>query len=369
MPEVESGRTGHRPAVSSADAVGVSFAPRISNRGRALAALCVALAAGLGACGDAAGEVSTPRNAKEASTPAEPGLQGLWRLEAPGEAEGTVLRLEGGDWDLLRPCAIVGGTWAARAGLFLGHRDSSKARTIPGCAEAQRSDPGWWDRIVAYQPTETGWSLLDKSGAPVAALAGGASPPAYEARGRHYLEAGGDFYPDREERARLNAAVVAPLPAGVRAPSEAELLGRWEPDFERDDWCNQPYIEFNPDGRWAGHTSGTPTRGRWVLGEDGLALGTASPDESGPCPFLGGYPAPNTEGSHVDVWLLRLGRLGLDGNELVFYDAGGEELQRIHRASAPPKGDDIDHDGLADSSEDGYVDRWTATKKRGSPND
>jgi hypothetical protein len=300
--------------------------------------------AGLAACGNA-GDVAD-QGAAESGDPAaaEAGLQGLWGVRAAGEADGTVINLSGGDWLLMRDCGEATGTWAARGGLFVGKSAwlTGREPVFEGdpqakCPAAERARPEWLESVTGYRKDGAGWDLVDAQSGVVAELESGATWPAAHAGNRAYMEMGGDDnpYPTMEERKRLNSLAAVPLPAGVRAPSADDLLGRWELSRPVDPMCDQPWIQFGMAGTWTGHNMSGDTKGRWVLGREGLALGTAGDSNASGCSTYDGAPDPDLRGLETDVWIWRLGRLGLDGAELIFYDPEGAELARTQRTAIP----------------------------------
>ncbi|WP_156869996.1 hypothetical protein [Sporichthya polymorpha] len=340
----------------------MSISVRTRPASKVLAVACAALLTGLGlvGCGGASrGAAEQLAQHPGHGEAAELGLQGLWGLQAEAEPDGTVLNLSGGYLSVLRPCATFGGTWAARGGLFLGNAARVSSLANLACPASERAQPAWLDRVAAYRKDGADWDLLDSNTKPIAHLKAGASVPADRPRESSYFEQETGPYPSRDDRAQSNTQPALPLPSGVQAPSRADVLGRWKLVAPRAKGCDQPFVEFRSDGTWRGHDSGSPAKGRWVMGEDGLALGAGTPEDAAPCANLSPATKPSRGETSVDLWMLRLARLGLQGGELIFYDFAGAELQRVERATAPAPGDDIDHDGLADSSEDGYVDKYT----------
>ncbi|MGQ0630423.1 MAG: hypothetical protein ACT4P1_05230 [Sporichthyaceae bacterium] len=286
------------------------------------------------------------------------GLHGLWKLTAPGEPDGTSLQLAGGELSIVRPCVSVDGTWAARGGLFLADRSPHTPPVMhAGCHSAALSEPTWLTDITRYEATAYGWRLIDAEQVTVAELRPGGSLPAGVPTGRAYIIIGDGPEPDPQERARLNALPAAPLPAGAIPLSVEDVIGRWEPELPDGLACDYPYLEFRSGGRWTGHDEGQDHEGRWVLGADGLALGSSSPASAGACSIQEGDRTALESQVSVDAWMLRLARLAMIGEHLVLFDAEGQMLARLLPSSTPMAQDDVDNDGLADSRGDGYVER------------
>lgn len=325
---------------------------------RVTAAVTLALACVAG-CGS--GTTVQPADDAAVAPAGAAALAGLWHLTAAGEPDGAILQLGGGDLTVIRPCVSVDGTWAARGGLFLADMPDELNRVIPhkGCPQkAKVAVPGWLASAVGYEPDGGGWRLLDARGSVVARLRPGAEYPADAPQGRVSVSpiggTGDAVRPDSEERARLNATPAAPLPAGVRPAEPAELVGRWEPET-RPSRCDRPYLDLRADGSWVGHDDDADLHGRWVAGEGGLALGTASESGGPGCGYMIGEAAPDPAEVAVDAWMLRLARLGVRGDELVLFDPDGGQLASLIRRQAPLPADDADDDGLADTSGDGHV--------------
>jgi hypothetical protein len=323
---------------------------------RARAAVVAVVLAGLAACGAPSVE------GLDAPVADAGGLVGLWRLEAADEPEGALLHLVGGDLYVVRPCVSLIGTWAARSGLFLADASEGPngAYGHRGCPPEPDVDvPGWLTGVVRYASAGSGWRLLDAQGAAVATLRPGATFPE-NAKGNivtgHLVGDGLDSRPDPEERARLNGKPAAPLPLGVRPAEPHELVARWEPEGRRPQ-CDRPYLDLRADGTWVGHDDEDDQRGRWIAGADGLALGTAAETMGSGCGSYEGEPVVDAGPSRVDAWMLRLARVGFRGERLVLLDADGAELASLTRRQAPDPADDIDDDGLSDSSGDATVRR------------
>jgi hypothetical protein len=298
------------------------------------------------------------------------GLAGTWHLEAGGEPDDAVLSLAGGELSLIRPCVSVDGTWAARGGLFLADMPDELNRVVPhpGCpAEPHVGVPGWLTSAVRYVAANPGWRLLGADGETVATLRPGAQYPDAAPTTRVFSELnrgdGRAVRPGFEERARMNSTPAAALPPGVRAAGPNEVVGRWEPEPAQSA-CDRPYLDLRADGTWAGHDEANDIHGRWVAGEDGLALGTATQPRGPGCVVMAGAPAPKPGSTAVDGWMLRLARAGFRGQRLVLLDATGSELAALTRRTPPDAADDIDRDGLSDSAGDGHVARTYTPEPR-----
>jgi hypothetical protein len=280
----------------------------------------LALAGGLAGCGagtaggpaeaDPAGRTAPPSTPAAAADPA--GLVGLWRvIGAAGEQDGAILRLADGQLSIWRDCGVLGGGWRADpAGNFLGSVDSSSGR----CRLGSDPQPGWLSRVARFRTAGAGRLLLDPAGGTVARLLPGTRPAH-----RPDIADSESAPPVVTAELRRRLAPAAPLPAGLRAATAAELARRWVPaDGAGAGSPRPPYAELKPDGTWSGSDGCNGQGGRWAAGADGALLAVA-----------GAQTAIGCNGVDVGSWLAEAARAGLAGDELVLLDRSGRELGRL----------------------------------------
>jgi hypothetical protein len=270
----------------------------------------------LAECGASAPAATGTKNAE---SPSGNPLDGTWRLEAAGEPSDAVLDLHGADLRLVRGCLQLSSSWSGRDGLFLADAGPG-AFARGGCFEpTSQPEVPWLATTVNYSRVDDGWQLRDRTGQVVASLHPGGRLP--EADGAQ-LTFGPSDEASRIDRAALNEATAAPLPANLRPAHELDVVGRWAVPGTGPHDCGTDVLEFGPEGSWGGQYDGHP--GRWVVGAGGLALATeanvdADCDDDRIAPPV----------VDVDRWMSRLTRLGLDGDQLVLLDADGKELGRL----------------------------------------
>ncbi len=210
----------------------------------------------LAAC---AGRVTTAAPAGPAAPPAQTGtaedLIGLWRVEATGEASGTVLRL-GQDLSLWRRCGISWGGWAASAdGLFIG----GVSAYTPGCegpkpTAAPKPDgpqppppPAWLLSATSWRLDGSARVLEDAAGHTVAQLLPGGKP---YPNPNVIADLSAPPIVDADLRARLRPG--RPLPANLTPAKVSDLLGNWYPQHLKATPPIRPFLRFAADGGWSG---------------------------------------------------------------------------------------------------------------------
>ena len=112
---------------------------------------------------------------------------------------------------------------------------------------------------------------------------------------------------------------AAPLPAGLRPASAAELAGRWVPaEGPGSRAPTRPYAELKADGSWSGSDGCNGQGGRWVAGAAGAFLAVA-----------GAQTLIGCEGANMAGWLSDAARAGFAGEQLVLLDRSGKEIARL----------------------------------------
>lgn len=257
----------------------------------------------LGGCGPADGEPEPPAGV-DAADPT--GLVGLWRVERPTGSDAEWLRLDAPELQLWVGGSLLLGSWAAGGSLLV-------ADVNGWIGDADPDDGAWLDDVTGYRAAPDGWDLVGVDDAVVASLSvdGAPSPIA---------EVTDDWTRPPELTARMREVLAPPaaLPAGLTAPTTADLVGLWVADVPSTE--QEPHVELLADGTYSGSDGCNGAAGRWALGGAGRILAT-----SGPMTAIG------CEGAPVPTWLASAGRAGLDGDRLVLLDASGTELGRLGR--------------------------------------
>ncbi|HZB48415.1 MAG TPA: hypothetical protein VE547_04925 [Mycobacteriales bacterium] len=281
-----------------------------------LAAVLAMTGCGSTAGGEPAREpAGTPAETRTAGAPA-PGdpaaLVGLWEVTgAEGEEAGAILRLADLRLSIWRDCGVLDGGWRADpAGLFLGGVTSWN----DSCDLAPDPQPAWLARVSGYRVTGTHRLLLDAEGATVARLVPGKRPAP-----RNDIADSESAPPVVTAELRAALAAPAPLPAGLRAATAAELARRWVPAAADDsDRPDAPFAQLRTDGTWTGSDGCNGTGGRWIAGAGGALL------------VLGGVQtAIGCDNVRVGGWLSDASRAGFAGDRLVLLDRTGAEVARL----------------------------------------
>ena len=272
------------------------------NRGF-VAVLAAVLVAG---CGQATLQTSEDAGAHDAGRPSD--LIGSWTVSGTGEEPGMVLGL-GSRLTLVRGCGKVDGQWEAGThGGFLALATGG-GQMCPFSPKVG-SLPSWLARATSFRLDGDRRELLDSHDAVVARLAPtGADDPDAESM-------------TTAERARLDIP-PAPLPAGLRPATSADLLGRWvssKPDAAYPDApLNLAHLELQAENRWIGFDGCSAMGGRWLSPAAGTLLGTILDGTLGGCTSaLGG-------------WFASARLAGFDGDELVLLSRSGQEYARLKR--------------------------------------
>ena len=208
---------------------------RLSPARVAVALVTVALVTVAFVTGCAAGPGGEPQptvlpqsGAAPTTTSAEPAgesraleLIGLWRVSgAAGESDETWLRLAGGEFQLLRECGMIGGSWNAGVRAFLTSVYMASGECVDPTTHQMPAVP-WLASATAYEPTEAGWRLTDDSGATMASLAIDGAPVQFGgSRGLERLRQSGNLPERRPSR------IVDHRRLDVRLGGDVDRLGR-----------------------------------------------------------------------------------------------------------------------------------------------
>ncbi len=277
-----------------------------------VAALLALAGCGAGTAGAPAPE---PEQTSSASGPA-PGdpvaLVGLWEVTgAKGEEAGAILRLADSSLSIWRDCGVLSGGWRADpAGLFLGSVGSWSG----SCDLAPDPQPAWLTRVGGFRVAGDELLLLDADGATVARLVPGRRPAH-----RDDIADSESAPPVVTDELRAALRTVAPLPAGLRPATAAELARRWMPAVtDRRARPEQPFAQLRADGSWTGSDGCNGTGGRWIAGAGGALLA------------VGGFQtAIGCANVPIGTWLTETARAGIADGQLVLLDRSGKETGRL----------------------------------------
>lgn len=225
-------------------------------------------------------------------------LVGLWKVSGVEGEQGTWLRLDGTDLQLLRDCGRAMGSWSGTDTLFLGQLFASDGGCAPDGLAAD-----WLTSAVSYEADGDGWALLDGDGSLLALLqedADGASELSVEA-------------PQLTAETRELLATPAALPDDAEP---TDLVGRWVPVEQTGD--TEPFVEFTAGGDYTGSDGCNGAQGRWAADASGGMITTA-----GVSTLIG------CDGAPVPQWVGSARSAGTIGDELVLFDAEGAELGRL----------------------------------------
>jgi len=232
-----------------------------------------------------------------------------WFVEAPTAEPGTMLVL-GRRAAVFLPCGVLSGEWrAADGGLFVadvrgGSQDcfrTGDARELP-----------WLHGATAFRTEGEQVLLLAEDGSTTARLRPGAQPTTGPDHSAEYAE----MPSPHPEQLRVMSE-PAPLPDGVVAPTPSRLQRRWAP-VSTTPQNREAFLSFTNGSRWRGSDGCNGTGGHYVLGAAGRLIGT-----TGLQTLIG---CDNWRGSQ---WVAEAARVGLRGDELVFFDHDARELGRV----------------------------------------
>jgi hypothetical protein len=263
-------------------------------------------------------DVLTPPTTYEPQAAQDPqDLVGIWTTEGADLLNGQVIVMAPtGDFTLLLDDCEMGGSWRA-SGSGLAVVDVWFADGQCGSLD----EHGWSiipPGIAWFESQGTVRRLLDSDGDVVLTMTPGPAPDELPA----------EVMEDVDFDATDPTADLPPaLPAGVRVPTEQELVNvRWtpldvpslgDPDYLKS--ANKAYAEFFDKGTWHGSDGCNGQGGRWALHpETGEWLGIGGASTLIGCANVDVNGAVNGASA-----------VGIDGDELVFYDAKGDENGRF----------------------------------------
>ncbi len=231
-------------------------------------------------------------------------LVGAWQVMGDAAIDGRALRLHpGGRVSLREGACVLGGSWSATpTGLMI----MSISSATNECRDLDDAFD-YFKGVQRYQLMADAVRLNTVSGSTVAVLSEHAPPADPD-----------EMFVPRD---------TAPdLPVGVQAPSlEVLTAGRWIPveTVGSDRWPDRtrPNAEFDSDGTWHGSDGCNGLGDRWSIDVDtGEWLAG-----------IGGQTEIGCDNVDVSGVVGPARAVGLDGHELVFYGADGQELGRFTR--------------------------------------
>lgn len=241
-------------------------------------------------------------------------LVGVWWPRGRDSLDGRLLAVGAGEFAVFDDFCKADGSWrASSSGLMSTFYTSSGSGQCDGVFDV--SD-GWFAGITWFVVKEDRVELLSASGKTVLTL-----EPA-EQSSTKMLDGLAQKFPAEKP--------VAPLPAGFEVPSTEQLVDvRWlpldVPVGHQGAGADRAFAEFSGNGYWQASDGCNGQRGSWALHPDtGEWLAT-----SGFSTLMGCANVPVAE------TVTGAAAVGLDGEQLVFFGAGGDEMDRFAPEPAP----------------------------------
>lgn len=233
-------------------------------------------------------------------------LVGLWRVEADGEQEGTLLQIGSGGGaehvTLWRDCGGLLGWWVASGSSLIVDVDGMTEGCVAGGVEV-----AWLEQAEHFAGDGDDVLLLDRDGAVLATLTpdtGDHDPgAAAQRRGPEHPE------PDPGDLQALDRTPTRP--EGLVPSRQEELQGRWIPTV---DAAAGAEIVIAEGGTWSGSDGCNSTGGRWRLSDDGGLLISAGAVTLMACDGM--YLIPLYDARWASV----------DGDRLTLFDETGAVL-------------------------------------------
>lgn len=256
------------------------------------------------------------------------GLIGMWRVDAPGEGDGTFLKLAGSQqMQVWRDCGVIEGTWAVGPTRFV----AAAYGWDETCMEQNGAAPtiAWLYSATGYRPDGDGWDLVDASGAVTATLRNDGLPSPRPNRIASDAQA-----PVADDAARYWVSDPAPLPAGMTAATAEQVAGRWT--VSGAPVTTNPWVELAADGTWQGSDGCNGGGGRWAIDVDGQLVISAL----GATTDIGCDGAPLPDLMSTARWLVLM-----DG-DLVLLDHEAQQVATLTwdgpAAAAPSRGETLE---------------------------
>ncbi|MDH6181515.1 hypothetical protein M2152_001697 [Microbacteriaceae bacterium SG_E_30_P1] len=191
-------------------------------------------------------------------------------------------------------CGVTSGSWVTADSTWLAIAE----RSDPDCVHDNRSILTWIDSVIGINPTNTGWDLTNAQGTTLVSLSD-ASAAQTNADG---------------------AYTARPLPPDLTASS---IEGEWVTSEIGGKTLRRAVTVVFRDGSWVASTrmSGLCAGGRYAELGDGFVLAIT----------LGFGASLGCEADEVNGLVSQMRTAGFDGDELVLFDASGDELVRFAR--------------------------------------
>ncbi len=235
-------------------------------------------------------------------------LVGVWWPRGRDSLDGRLLAVGAGEFAVFDDFCQADGSWrASGSGLISTFYTNSGSGQCDGILDVSDS---WFSGITWFVAADDRVELLNASGETVLTL-----EPASQSSSK-MLDGFDLKFPDQQP--------VAALPGGVEVPTFEQLVDiRWlpldVPPVRKSANSGQAFAEFSADGYWAGSDGCNGQRGSWALHpETGEWLATSGVSTQIGC-------------SNVPIAEMVVGAtaVGLDGDELVLFDARGDETARF----------------------------------------
>lgn len=243
--------------------------------------------------------------------PIEPGplgLIGLWRVsDAPGEWPETWLRIDVSDMQLIRACGPIYLSWRAGSSAFV----ADTAAWGDGC---DNNRVEWLEQAATYRQVDQGWQLLNSSGGVQASLRRDGAPKRHGETTKEMTKP-----PEINDAVREAMQFPNALPEGAPIVPAAAIQGTWRPAGPLI--STNPHLTFSADGSYTGSDGCNKASGRWAVESTGAFLATVGPTTEIGC-----------EGAPVHTWMFEAEAASMDGDDLVLFNAGAQEITRLTRS-------------------------------------
>jgi len=209
------------------------------------------------------------------------------------------------------------GGWAAnRWGMFVAMLFGGARSCLVGGRSHANKSLAWLNEAVRFRAAGKDELLLDASGHTLARLV-----PAPRSETPPTVAEPPELRAKELSNLRRELLADARLPAGLRAATRQELVGRWVPANPAQDHRGQEaYLLLSADGSWTGSDGCNGYYGRWEAGDGGRLVVVS-----------GGSTLIGCDNVPVGGWLETARRAGFHGRVLVLVDPYGHVTGRLRR--------------------------------------